>query len=284
MSSNPNSQQDLKTLVARAAAKERRNLSLSILFTFIVLAIGFGWIAYSANRVVKLKAQEAELRDAVAKAKVEVAEQEGLLRKLSSDIVNVKPALDRCAEGQNVPSQDAKIAVAALSSAQQSVQVALNNPIHIDTRKEGPFATPTPVMAVVPAVTQMTFASAEQKIRAVGLTSRRVDQPAKAAAGTVLYQDPLPGQRLVANSPVTLYVVPTSPLSTEVPDLKGLTFDEAKRRIVQLGLTVKKVDQPGRGTPGTVLYQDPFAGRRVPSGAEVSVYVIPQGGAVQALR
>jgi hypothetical protein len=277
MSSNLSSQVELKTLVARAAAKERRNLSLSILFTFIVLAIGFGWIGYSAYRVVKLKAQEADLKAAIEKAKVEVAEQEGLLRKLSSDIVNVKPALDRCAEGSGASSQDTKIAVAALSSAQQSVQVALNNPIQIEQKKEGPVPTPTPVMVVVPAATQMAFAAAEQRIRAVGLTARRVDEPAKTKPpGTVLYQDPLPGQRVAANSPVTLYVVPTtSAVSTEVPDLKGLTFEAAQRRIVQLGLTVRKVDQPGKGVPGTVLYQDPFAGRRVPPGSQVSIYVIP---------
>lgn len=285
MSTNPNAQpMDLKEMLAGAAAKERRNLGLSIAFTIIVLAVGFGWIVYSAKKVVHLKSQEAELTASIAKAKVEVAEQEGLLRKLSLDIANVKPTLDKCTEGSG--NQDAKIAVAALSSAQESVQVALNNPIKVGTQQPAQEVTATPALTTVPNVTRMSFTNAEQKVRAVGLTATRVDQSGNAPPGTVLYQDPLPGQRLATSSPVTLYVVPTpsAPASTSIPDLKGLTFEEANRQLVRLGLTVRKVDQPGKGVPGTVLYQDPFTGRRVPAGSQVSLYVIPKPLVVQSAQ
>ncbi|HYW71377.1 MAG TPA: PASTA domain-containing protein, partial [Pyrinomonadaceae bacterium] len=192
MSANLNAQpMELKAMVAGAAAKERRNLGVSIVFTLIVLAIGFGWIAYSANKVVKLKAQEAALNDAIAKAKTEVAEQEGLLRKLSFDIANVKPTLDQCNQGNG--NQDTKIAVAALASAQESVQAALNNPIRVDPKPPGQTPSPAPALVPVPSVTKMSFTDAEQKIRAAGFTAVRVDQSGKAPPGTVLYQDPIPG-------------------------------------------------------------------------------------------
>jgi len=274
MSANLNAQpMELKAMVAGAAAKERRNLGVSIVFTLIVLAIGFGWIAYSANKVVKLKAQEAALNDAIAKAKTEVAEQEGLLRKLSFDIANVKPTLDQCNQGNG--NQDTKIAVAALASAQESVQAALNNPIRVDPKPPGQTPSPAPALVPVPSVTKMSFTDAEQKIRAAGFTAVRVDQSGKAPPGTVLYQDPIPGQRIAANSPVTLYVVPAAAANISVPDLKGTTLEEAKRILMQKGLSPKKLEQPGKGAPGTVLYQDPFAGRLVPSGTEVIIYVIP---------
>lgn len=273
---------ELKELVAGAAAKERRNLSLSLIFTLLVFAAGTGWIAYATNKVMKLKGQEAELNTAITKLKVDVAEQEGLFRKLSSEIANVKPTLDKCAEGNSSTAQETRVAVAALSSAQQTVQIALNNPIKAPTQQtQAP--TPTPVTTTVPDVTRMRFSDAEQKLRAAGLTITRVDQSGNAAPATVLYQDPLPNQRVIGNSQVTLYVVPVpaSPAPIALPDLKGLTVEEATRRLLQAGLVVKKVDQPGRGVPGTVLYQDPFAGRRVSAGSQVSIYVIPKALYVQ---
>ena len=69
--------------------------------------------------------------------------------------------------------------------------------------------------------------------------------------------------------------------SVPVPSLKDLTFEEASKTLFAKNLTVRKVDQPGKGVPGTALYQDPFAGRRVPPGTQVSLYVIPKITSVQ---
>ncbi|HXI26002.1 MAG TPA: PASTA domain-containing protein [Pyrinomonadaceae bacterium] len=274
MSSNPDSKpRELKALVTAAAAKERRSLSISIVFTVIVLAIGFGWIAYSANRVVKLKQEESRLRTVNEQLNLETEKQKGLLLKINSDIKNVQPTLDRLSKGETTSKEENKIAAAALSSAQESVQFVLNNPTKLTTTAT---PTPTPTLTSVPDVTKIAAAEAEQKLRTARLSFTRVDQPGKGAPGMVLYQDPIAGQRVPVDTQVKLYVVPTSQVSRALPDLKGVTAEEGTRRLRELGLTVRIVDQQGFGPPGTVLYQDPFAGRRVPVGSQVSLYVIPK--------
>jgi hypothetical protein len=59
-----------------------------------------------------------------------------------------------------------------------------------------------------------------------------------------------------------------------IPDVIGLKTADAEQKTRQAGLTVRKVDQPARGTRGTVIYQDPLPGKQVPAGAELSIYVI----------
>lgn len=275
MSANSQAQQldDLKKLVAGAAAKERRNLGLSLGFTLLVLALGFGWIAYAANKVVKLKAEEARLNLVIAETNMQIEKQKGELDKISVALEAVRPTFDKIRKGEIPTKEETTVAAAALSSASESFQIVLSNPVSIDPSTATP--SPTPQLKIVPDVTKMAFTDADKKVRAVGLTTKRIDQPGTGASGTVLYQDPLAGQRMPINGTVKLYTVPTSPASIAVPDVRGLTFEEASQRIRQLGLTVRKVDQEGYGTPGTVLYQDPFTGRRVPPGSQVSVFVIP---------
>src|SRR5438094_3589494 len=147
MSSNLDSKpRELKALVTTAAAKERRNLGLSIAFTIIVLAVGIGWIVYSARKVVQLKAQEAGLTASITKLNAAIAEREGVLREANLAIVNIRPFIEAS------KTQDAKTAASALSNAQESLQVLINDPVRGETRQQTE-PSPTPARVTVPGVT-----------------------------------------------------------------------------------------------------------------------------------
>jgi hypothetical protein len=278
MSANSQTQRldELKKLVAGAAAKERRNLTLSLGFTLLVLAVGLGWIGYAASKVARLKTEEARLNSVMAETNKKIEKQKGELDKISVALEAVQPIFNKIKNGQVPTKEEMKIYVAAISSAKESFEIVLNDPVKVDPSTASPSPTP-PLFKIVPDVTKMAFTDADNKIRAAGFTTKRIDQPGKGDSGTVLYQDPLAGQRTPVNATVKLYTIPASTLSTAVPDLKGLTLEEASQRLRAAGLAVRKVDQEGYGTPGTVLYQDPFTGRRVPSGSQITIFVIPTG-------
>jgi hypothetical protein len=86
--------------------------------------------------------------------------------------------------------------------------------------------------------------------------------------------------QVAINTPSTVDPLPSSPSQAptptrrvSVPNLKGRTFADANKVLLQAGLQVIKTDQEGRGTPGTVLYQDPAAGVFISEGGSVKLYV-----------
>ncbi len=93
----------------------------------------------------------------------------------------------------------------------------------------------------------------------------------QADVGDVISQDPLPGTPLEKGKTVTI-TVGKAPAQVEVPDLTGLTQDEAvaalKAAHLQLGTpTTQPSDQP----EGTVVSQDPLPGQKVDKGSTVDV-------------
>lgn len=251
---------NLKDLVNRAVASERRILSLAIVFTVVIVAGGFAWVVYSANRVTKLKTEETRLNASLEQTRVEIANQTEILRQTQNQIVEARSA---------VREGEPKKALAALSTAEKNVQIAINNPIKVESPSPTPTASP-----IVPDVKGLTFADAYQKVRSAGLPVKKVDQQGQGTPGTVLYQDPLPGVRVAGDTSICLYVIPTVQ-HTLVPNVTGLPFEAGDQRITDSGLVVKRVPQQGRGSPGTILYQDPLAGQRKPLGSEVKLYTIP---------
>lgn len=260
---------ELSKLLKNAAAKERRNLGISILFTIVVLAVGFASIAYSANRVLKLKAQEAGLTASIKDAKDQIGQLQQVLRSLKADMDNVQPTLDKLAKGQTASTQEAKKAAETLSKAQERVEVVLDNPT--PSRERTPPRSSS--LVTVPVAKGLSLRNAEQAIRAAGLKPVRVDEPDERPKGTVVHQEPAAGLQVEPNGQIKIYVA--VPLAI-VPNVCHLTFEEASQRLTQLGLKVKRVNQPAQGPPNTVAYQDPLQDKRVAVGTEVLVYVIPQ--------
>lgn len=130
----------------------------------------------------------------------------------------------------------------------------------------------------VPSVLNMTVEEATAALEKVGLVVSTVDVDSTKDIGTVVKQDPKPGESAKSGDTVTLSV---SKGTTKVtaPDVTGSTLDTAKADIAQAGLTVGSVsedDGTSGQTPGTVVSQDPSGGSSVPKGSAVDLVIAAQ--------
>ncbi|MGA5129093.1 Stk1 family PASTA domain-containing Ser/Thr kinase [Streptomyces olivoreticuli] len=114
----------------------------------------------------------------------------------------------------------------------------------------------------VPAVLDMTQAKAEQTLHKAGLgVKTQQDFSDTVERGHVISTDPGPGGRVRNTGKVTV-TLSKGPAKAEVPNVVGMPFDEAKRKIEGAGLTVGEVGKQFSGeTPqGSVLATDPKPG------------------------
>lgn len=135
-------------------------------------------------------------------------------------------------------------------------------------------------------VAGLNWQDAQDELARAGLRTRLVQ---KFGTGkpkdTVVSQDPRPGVRVAKNEVVTLYIAAEQeappPVQVEVPDVTGLTEDEAKDKLDEVGLKMKvagKVETE-EAEPGTVLRQDPAAGKKVDKNSTVEVRLAQAPGA-----
>lgn len=85
--------------------------------------------------------------------------------------------------------------------------------------------------------------------------------------GTVISQTPSAGAKVDADSEVAVRLV------AGVPDVVGLTVDDAQRALQALNLTAQIIGVPGGGVPGTVLSQEPRGGAAVPNNRRIVLRV-----------
>ncbi|MEV5507042.1 Stk1 family PASTA domain-containing Ser/Thr kinase [Streptomyces orinoci] len=114
----------------------------------------------------------------------------------------------------------------------------------------------------VPAVLDLTEQQAEQKLDRAGLrVSTRQEFSDTIERGHVMATDPRPGERIRNTGRVTL-IISRGPQRAEVPNVKGMPLDQAKKKITGAGLTVGELQQQFSGeTPqGSVLSTDPGPG------------------------
>ncbi|MDR7566763.1 MAG: PASTA domain-containing protein [Armatimonadota bacterium] len=93
-------------------------------------------------------------------------------------------------------------------------------------------------------------------------------------SGTVIAQEPAAQARVPRASPVNL-VVSKGPEPVQVPDLVGLTLDEARAQLAPLGLSLERVRYAPRADapPGTVVEQTPPPGATVRRGSGITVLI-----------
>lgn len=253
-------ERDLSELLKKAVVKERRILSFSVVFTTITVALGFAWIAYAANKVTKLEEKEAALQ-------TQIAARERELLSVEADLTRLKTSLE---QSRRPTESELKSALQVLSNVQQRVKTAIEVPTPEVT--ETPLSTPTPAVAV-PNLKGLGAEQAWKLVQEAGLEPIKIDQEGRGEPGTVLYQDPLPGRRIPPNAKVNLYIIPAF---ATIPNVKGMARADAERLITQARLGVNVVQQEGRGTPGTILYQDPVSGKSVKVGTVITVYVVKE--------
>jgi eukaryotic-like serine/threonine-protein kinase len=131
-----------------------------------------------------------------------------------------------------------------------------------------------PAVSRVPGVNGLTFASAQARLERAGFEVERRDQASDSVErGRVISSTPAEGAEAERGSSVTL-VVSTGAEQVTVPDVVGSTEDEARSALGDEGLRVTVRREPSKDEePGTVLRQDPAAGRRVDARSAVTITV-----------
>ena len=137
------------------------------------------------------------------------------------------------------------------------------------TVSTGPCPTGT-----VPNVVGMSQPSAENEIIAAGLTVGIITTQCSntVPAGYVISQDPIGGEHVPPETPVNL-VVSTGPCPIPVPDVVGMTEEDADVTLVSAGLFLGTVTEECSNTvpAGRIISQNPPAGAQVPPGSYVNV-------------
>lgn len=122
----------------------------------------------------------------------------------------------------------------------------------------------------VPSLVNLSLTEAVHKVQAAGLRSR-----IEGEGEVVLEQLPKPGSVVPAETEVILYVGPRGEVKegqeVTVPDLTGLTLQEASELLGMLGLRLET--EPG--ATGYAVSQDVAPGTRVRAGTKVKVRFAP---------
>jgi eukaryotic-like serine/threonine-protein kinase len=128
----------------------------------------------------------------------------------------------------------------------------------------------------VPNVVGQKTAAAVAKLKAAGLGARVTTVPAKAAAGTVLAENPQAGTRVGKGSTVALRV---SKGQATVPDVRGQDIASAQAALRAAGLVPAVFQVPSAEPKGTVTGQNPLPDKKVARGSKVRINVSAGAGA-----
>lgn len=140
-----------------------------------------------------------------------------------------------------------------------------------------PAPKPQPRRVTMPSLVGQDVGEASRRLREFGLVVRVEYVPSQEPQGTVVAQRPAAGTSVPRGSQVRLNASegPRPGARRPVPDVVGLTEEEATEELERAGYEVEVVDEP---TPdpaeeGVVVRQEPEAGMRAPRGALITLYV-----------
>lgn len=155
------------------------------------------------------------------------------------------------------------------SAAEDTVLEQLPSPGTLATkgRKVSVILSSGAVGMTAPDLEGKSLKEAEEMARRAGL--KLVVEGPSNPEDSVVFQDPLPGDRLESN----VIVVKTNP-SVVVPNLSGLGEEDARRRLDDLGLEVGELRHINSAAPeGEVVGQEPDSGMEVSPGTPVHLYL-----------
>jgi eukaryotic-like serine/threonine-protein kinase len=137
------------------------------------------------------------------------------------------------------------------------------------------FGEPDVPKVAVPGVVDMPYQTATAELVQVKLVADVVRQPSDTVPeDTVISQNPAAGTEVTQNSTVKLFVS-SGPTAVTVPDLKGLTVQEAQSQLSDQGLavgTVEEVDDPDT-EQGKIIDSNPGAGTSVAPQTKIKLRV-----------
>ncbi|MFV2001179.1 MAG: PASTA domain-containing protein [Acidimicrobiia bacterium] len=137
----------------------------------------------------------------------------------------------------------------------------------------------TPATIPIPDVVGQPAEDAQSTLEGEGFTVSVTDQAsADVKVGIVISTNPSAGTEVAPGTAVEI-VVSSGAEDVVVPDLTGMTTDEATAAAEAAGLTVRIVEDPDNPDPdGVVISQSPAAGSTVPSGSEIAAQLSPDLG------
>ncbi|PJJ69165.1 serine/threonine-protein kinase [Sediminihabitans luteus] len=132
---------------------------------------------------------------------------------------------------------------------------------------DSPELFPVPTIAA-----DATPESAKKQIEDADFVFEQVDKASDEPEGTFLEQDPAGGTELAHGKTVTAYFS-TGPDSTTVPDVSGLSQNDARAKLEDAGLKVGSVDTENHKSIGKddVIRTDPPAGDAVKAGETINL-------------
>ena len=131
----------------------------------------------------------------------------------------------------------------------------------------------------IPSVTGQPFEDAASVLEGAGFRVARREVDDDAPAGTVVDQQPAGGGTAPRNTTVTLSVS-RGPTESQVPNVDGLSEEDARTTIEEAGFVVEVQREPtdDPNLHGSVLRQEPAGGSAAPEGSTVTIVVGEFGG------
>jgi eukaryotic-like serine/threonine-protein kinase len=131
----------------------------------------------------------------------------------------------------------------------------------------------------IPSVTGQPYEDAASVLQGAGFRVTRRDVDSDEPAGTVVDQQPAGGGTAPRNTTITLSVS-RGPTESQVPNVDGLSEEDARTTIEEAGFLVDVQREPtdDPNLHGSVLRQEPAGGSRAPEGSTVTIVVGEFGG------
>jgi eukaryotic-like serine/threonine-protein kinase len=194
------------------------------------------------------------------------------------DRVNVPSVLDRDVDRAELVLEEAgfEVAVEPVASTADRDVVLEQDPRAGEEAEEGSTVTLTvssgPGEAEVPDVVGLPLREAVAELQDADFRVEEETQPSESVdEGTVISTDPRPGEEARVGSRVTVVVSSGVRLVT-VPNVVGLDESTARAELEGEGFVVNPEIEESDAEEGTVIRQDPGAGR-VEEGSEVTIVV-----------
>ncbi len=131
-------------------------------------------------------------------------------------------------------------------------------------------------LVTVPNLKGKLLSDARQSLVPLHLNIKEVGEKSDPTApiDTILDTDPKAGEKIVAGATISV-IVNSGPNTVQVPDLKGMTLDQATGVLKNLNLILQQpvTQQPSLLPQGQVSTQDPPAKQTVQKGSEVRVAI-----------
>jgi beta-lactam-binding protein with PASTA domain len=144
--------------------------------------------------------------------------------------------------------------------------------VYRDDNPKGRSTVVVNAKATVPKVVGIRHQAAVFQLKEAKLASKLVRRAATKPRGIVISQKPQAGATVPQGTPVTL-VVSNGPPGVKMPDVLGLAAADAVKALQARELTVTLEQVASQEAPGTVVAQEPKAGKRAKPGTKVVLQV-----------